>query len=72
MPTEPEVLNAPARWDADLGKFLDTNGKILDRKNLDSLQFHQMNLWATLQNALDFFENGFGLGRRVSLQESAS
>jgi hypothetical protein len=61
-----EVLNAPARWDADLGKFLDTNGKILDRKNLDSPQFHQMNLWATLQNALDFFENGFGLGRRIA------
>ncbi len=61
-----EVLNAPARWDADLGKFLDANGKVLDRTNLDSPQFHQMNVWATLQNALDFFENGFGLGRRIA------
>jgi hypothetical protein len=61
-----EVLNAPARWDESLGKFLDTNGKVLDRNNLDSPQFHQMNVWATLQNALDFFENGFGLGRRIT------
>jgi hypothetical protein len=61
-----EVLNKPARWNPDLGKFLDTNGKILDRKNLDSPQFRQMNVWATLQNALDFFENGFGLGRRIA------
>jgi len=61
-----EALNEPASWNPDLGKFLDTKGKILDRKNLDSPQFHQMNVWATLQNALDFFENGFGLGRRIA------
>ena len=60
-----EVLNPPARWNADLGKFVDGNGKVLDRHNLDSPQFRQMNVWATLQNALDFFENGFGLGRRI-------
>lgn len=40
-------------------------GGILDRNNLDSPQFRQVNVWATLQNALDFFENGFGLGRRI-------
>lgn len=61
-----EVLNPPARWDADLGKFVDTKGKVLDRDNLDSPQFRQMNVWATLQNALDFFESGFGLGRRIA------
>ncbi|HEY9346953.1 MAG TPA: hypothetical protein VIQ53_16655, partial [Inquilinus sp.] len=60
-----EALTPPARWDAELGKFLDTEGKVLDRGNLDSPQFRQMNAWATLQNALDFFENGFGLGRRI-------
>lgn len=60
-----EVLNSPARWNADLGKFVDTKGEVLDRANLDSPQFRQMNVWATLQNALDFFENGFGLGRRI-------
>ena len=61
-----EVLNTPARWDGDLGKFVDSKGKVLDRDNLDSPQFRQMNVWATLQNALDFFENGFGLGRRIA------
>ena len=61
-----EVLNPPARWDGDLGKFVDSKGKVLDRDNLDSPQFRQMNVWATLQNALDFFESGFGLGRRIA------
>ncbi len=61
-----ETLNPPARWDADLDKFVDTKGKVLDRNNLDSPQFRQMNVWATLQNALDFFESGFGLGRRIA------
>jgi hypothetical protein len=60
-----EVLNPPTRWNAELGKFVDRDGKVLDRHNLDSPQFRQMNVWATLQNALDFFENGFGLGRRI-------
>lgn len=61
-----EVLNPAAGWDAELGKFVDTEGKVLDRTNLGSPQFRQMNVWATLQNALDFFENGFGLGRRIA------
>lgn len=60
-----EVLNPPARWDPGLGTFLDPDGKVLDRTNRDSPQFRQVNVWATLQNALDFFENGFGLGRRI-------
>jgi hypothetical protein len=60
-----EVLNPPARWNADLGKFTDPDRKVLDRTNRDCPQFRQVNVWATLQNALDFFENGFGLGRRI-------
>lgn len=60
-----ETLNPPARWDRNLDKFVGTDGEILDRGNLDSPQFRQMNVWATLQNALDFFENPFGLGRRI-------
>lgn len=60
-----ELLNAPARWNDELAKFVDTEGKVLDRHNLGSPQFRQMNVWATLQNALDFFEAGFGLGRRI-------
>jgi hypothetical protein len=60
-----EELNDPARWDATRCKFVDEQGRVLDRHNRDSPQFRQMNLWATVQNALDFFENGFGLGRRI-------
>jgi hypothetical protein len=60
-----EVLNLPARWRPDLGAFVDPNDRVLDRHNRDSPQFRQVNVWATLQNALDFFENGFGLGRRI-------
>jgi hypothetical protein len=59
------VLNPPAEWNPALGKFVDSAGKVLDRNNRDSPQFRQMNVWATLQYALDFFENGFGLGRRI-------
>ena len=39
--------------------------KLLDRSNNESLQFHQVNVWAIVQRALDFFESGFGLGRRI-------
>ncbi|MDR6670218.1 serine protease [Rhizobium sp. 1399] len=60
-----ETLYSPAIWDNERNKFVDADRRVLDRNNLDSPQFHQMNVWATLQNALDFFENGFGLGRRI-------
>lgn len=29
------------------------------------MQFHQVNVWAIVQNALDFFEGGFALGRSI-------
>jgi len=54
-----------AEWDERGNVFRDEDGKVLDRKNLSSPQFHQVNVWATLQNALDFFEDGAGLGRHV-------
>ncbi|PSH68814.1 serine protease [Phyllobacterium brassicacearum] len=60
-----EMLSPPARWDEKLNAFVDPKGKTLNRHNKDSLQFHQVNVWAILQRALDFFENGFGLGRPI-------
>ncbi|ATU94840.1 serine protease [Phyllobacterium zundukense] len=60
-----ETLVPPARWDEKASAFVDTKGKALNRTNKESLQFHQVNVWAVLQRALDFFENGFGLGRRI-------
>jgi hypothetical protein len=60
-----ETLAPPARWDEKLNAFVDAKGKTLDRSNNESLQFHQVNVWAVLQRTLDFFESGFGLGRRI-------
>lgn len=60
-----EILAPPARWVEELNAFVDPSGRLLDRHNKESLQFHQVNVWAILQRALDFFENGFGLGRSI-------
>lgn len=60
-----ETLENPAKWDVKTQQFTDPVGKILDRHNIGGPQFRQLNVWATLQYALDFFESGFGLGRRI-------
>jgi hypothetical protein len=61
-----ETLAAPARWDKRRDKFFDPDSRPLDRSNTKPLQFHQVNVWAIVQRALDFFENGSGLGRSIS------
>jgi hypothetical protein len=55
----------PAQWDAKQQKFA-FQGEVLDQRARETLQFHQVNVWALLQRALDFFEGGNGLGRRIS------
>src|SRR5262245_40543543 len=60
-----EKTEQPARWDADTDSFVGTDGKRLDRHNAGSPQFRQVNVWAIVQRALEFFETGFALGRRV-------
>ena len=60
-----ETLTAPARWNKDTDKFLAPDNKVLDKNNAAALQFHQLNVWAIAQRALDFFESGFALGRRI-------
>ncbi len=54
-----------AQWDEEREAFLDPDGNPLDENNTDSLQFHQVNVWAVLQRALAFFERGQGLGRPI-------
>ena len=54
-----------ARWDEKQEQFLDPEGKVLDKDNSDNYQFHQVNVWAILQRALDFFEDREALGRRI-------
>ena len=57
-----ETLAKPARWDAK--RLCYCRGKTrLGPAQKDLLQFHQVNLWATLQWALQFFEQAQGLGR---------
>ena len=60
-----DTLAPPARWDENQEGFVDPQGALLDRHNTGSQQFHQMNAWAILQHALDFYEDGWGLGRRI-------
>lgn len=54
-----------AKWGPEEETFLDPDGKVLNEKNAKSLQFHQVNVWAVLQRALTFFEQGQGLGRPI-------
>jgi hypothetical protein len=62
------MLASPAEWKD--GQFLDAGGTTVDKRLLkaapDSPQAHQVHVWAVLQRALEFFESGFGLGRRIS------
>jgi hypothetical protein len=60
-----ETLTPPARWQPDRRAFIGPNDEPLDRDHASLLQFHQVNAWALVQRALDFFESGFGLGRRI-------
>ncbi|MGD8751768.1 MAG: hypothetical protein PVG14_10125 [Anaerolineales bacterium] len=58
-------IAAPAKWDDDKLRFV-KGRRVLDRRNIDNFQFHQVNVWAALQRALDFYQSGFGLGRPIS------
>lgn len=63
--TDTDLLTPPAEWDESLQKFA-FQGKILDASSANLLQFHQVSVWTLLQGALAFFEDGEGLGRRIS------
>ncbi len=54
----------PATWDADRRRFV-KDDKELGPEDIDVAQFHQVNVWAILQNTLAFFEGGSGLGRPI-------
>jgi len=60
-----ETLEPPARWDAKYRAFVAPNGALLDESNTQSPQYRQMHVWALVQRALEFFEGGRGLGRRI-------
>ena len=60
-----ERIVPKAQWDETREAFLDPDGKALNSRNVEPLQFHQVNVWALLQRALAFFEGGNGLGRPI-------
>jgi hypothetical protein len=59
-------LTPPALWDRDESRYRAPNGTLLDSSTKDLFQYHQLSVWANVQNTLEFFESGFGLGRRIS------
>jgi hypothetical protein len=60
------VLTPPANWDSRNNRYVAPDGTPLDERAIALRQFHQLSVWAIVQNTLDFFESGFGLGRRIS------
>lgn len=60
-----DLLAPPAKWNEMDQAFEDPEGYLLDEHNAEPLQFHQVNVWALLQRALSFFEDGNGLGRPI-------
>jgi hypothetical protein len=61
------VLTRPALWDRKNSCYVAPDGKtVLDGKTKDLYQYHQLSVWANVQNTLEFFESRFGLGRRIS------
>lgn len=59
-----EVQTPPAKWDEASQRFV-YEDRPLDKSRFDEFQFHQVNVWAILQRALDFYEGPWGLGRRI-------
>src|SRR5437868_2577024 len=60
------VLTPPAIWDASKRRYVAPDRKtVLDEKTKDLYQYHQLSVWANVQNTLDFFESSSGLGRRI-------
>jgi hypothetical protein len=60
------TLTPPALWDRDDACYRGPNGETLDEKRKDLPQYHQLSVWAIVQNTLDFFESGYALGRRIN------
>lgn len=60
------TLTPPAVWDRKANCYRAPDGTPLNGNTKDLFQYHQLSVWANIQNTLDFFESGFALGRRIS------
>jgi hypothetical protein len=60
------TLAPGAVWDRKNRRYVAPDGTILDADAKHLFQFHQLSVWAIVQNTFDFFESGFALGRRIN------
>lgn len=60
------TLTPPAIWNRRTNCYCAPDGTVLDGKAKALFQYHQLSVWAIVQNTLDFFEGGYGLGRRIN------
>jgi hypothetical protein len=60
------TLTPPAVWNRKENCYRAPDGAALDGKATKLFQYHQLSVWATIQHTLDYFESGFGLGRRIT------
>jgi hypothetical protein len=61
------VLTPPAIWKRKNSCYVAPDGKtVLDGKTKELYQYHQLSVWANVQNTLEFFESSSGLGRKIS------
>ena len=62
------TLTPPAAWNREKNCYCAPapDGTPLNAAAHKLFQYHQLSVWATVQNTLDFFESGTALGRRIS------
>lgn len=58
-------LRAPVKWDSSQSQFLTGDGAVVDWSKRGTDEFRQVHVWALLQDALEFYEGAFGLGRSI-------
>src|SRR4051812_37049006 len=56
------VLTPPAIWDRNKNCYCTLDSQPLTGDMKDLFQYHQLSVWANIQNTLDFFESGTALG----------
>jgi hypothetical protein len=59
------ALAAPAVWSEDQQAYVGAGDLVLDENAAKTFQFHQVSVWALLQDSLSFFENASALGRSI-------
>jgi hypothetical protein len=59
-----DELTPPSEWDEKLQKFV-IGDQVVEQSTAALPQFLQVSVWATLQRALAFFEEGPALGRHI-------